>query len=142
VNKRRCVVCRKTFTPTKRVPDQRYCADQHCQGERRRRSQKQKRRLDADYRENDQRAQRSWRKRNPQYQKNYRKGHPEYTQRNLLQQHGRDKKRRGAAGAAKARKRVLVNVNASPAGSPGMANRRVLVNEDSIVVEISVVSAT
>jgi hypothetical protein len=137
VTKRRCVVCRGTIKLTRRNPDQHYCAARDCQRERRRRTQKHKRSTDPDYRENDLKAQREWRKRNPQYQKNYRQANPQYTQRNLQQQHTRDKNRRGAADAATPGKKVVVNVNVSKADSPGAASRRVLANEDSIAVEIS-----
>jgi len=130
-------VCRRTIKLTRRNPEQHYCSARGCQRERRRRTQKHKRRTDPDYKENDLEAQREWRKRNPQYQKDYRQANPQYTQRNRQQQHTRDKNRRGAADSAKPGKKVVVNVNVSKAGSPGVAGRRVLANEDSIAVEIS-----
>jgi len=150
MEKRRCVVCRKTFEPTERVPDQRFCADESCQKERRRRAQKKKRRGDADYRENDQSAQRSWRQRNPGYQSNYRRAHPDYAQRNRVQQHDRDKNRRGTADVAVAKSVLLVNEDSSKRMSPLISGTYqlksggagVLVNEDPIALKMSFLSVT
>ena len=145
MEKRRCVVCRKTFTPTGRVRDQRFCALPECQKERRRRGQKKKRRRDEDYQENDERAQREWTKKHPGYFKAYRESHPDYTEKNLQQQRQRDAKRREAA----KKKDVEPGGIQMPKGplesgtyELRLANSDVLVNEDSIKVKIAVLSAT
>jgi hypothetical protein len=151
MEKRRCAVCRKTFTPTRRVAKQRFCADPECQKERRRRKQKKKRRRDEDYRENDQRAQREWAKKHPQYWKAYRESHPEYTEKNLQQQHQRDAKG-GEKGAVVGRGQqgLRVTEDAPQSKEPfksgiyelRLANSGVLANEDSMKVEISLLLAT
>ena len=148
MEKRRCAACRKTFKPDRRVPDQHFCADPACQKERRRRAQKQKRRTDADYRENDRSAQRTWRTQNPGYQKNYRETHPGYTEENRLAQRARDKRRRGAAAGDVATTALLVNEDVSMPISPDVSatyvlnpgNKSVLVNEDSMTVKFRVLS--
>ena len=48
-----CNACGHHFTPRPQNPNQTYCTDPACQRERRRRWQQQKRRDDADYRDND-----------------------------------------------------------------------------------------
>lgn len=96
MQKRPCAACRKMFTPSAHVPEQRFCAGKRCQRERRRRWQKNKRRDDADYRENERRAQRGWAERHPQYWHAWRLKHPEYRERNRRQQRRRDERRRGA----------------------------------------------
>lgn len=151
MEKRRCVVCRKTFTPTGRAPRQRFCGHPECQKERRRRSQKKLRRRDADHRENDQRAQQQWAKKHPGYSKAYRQSHPHYTQKNLLQQHERDAKRRGKGakkaamgGGKQANEAASKSIDPVKSGTYELrlANTDVLANEDTIKVEISVISDT
>ena len=58
---RQCKACGKSFQPHQKVPDQQYCSSTICQRERRRLWQQEKRRLDADYRENDSRQIRVYR---------------------------------------------------------------------------------
>lgn len=151
MQKRRCVVCRKTFMPTGRAPKQRFCGDPQCQKERRRRSQKKMRRRDTDYRENDQRSQREWAQKHPGYSKAYRESHPQYTQKNLLQQHERDAKRRGKGakkvamgGGNQANEAAPKSIDPFKSGAYELrlANSDVLANEDAIQVEISVLSNT
>ena len=55
-----CNACGHTFAPRPQNPNQTYCTDPACQRERRRRWQQQKRRNDADYRDNDARAGKAW----------------------------------------------------------------------------------
>jgi hypothetical protein len=134
------------FAPKARVPDQSFCEDERCQRERRRRWQKKKRRGDADYRDNERRAQRHWAERNPEYWREYRREHPEYTRHNRRQQRDRDQQRRRRVNGAE---RVLANGDASrpplplpsgtyelkPVAPPGAA---VLANEDVWRVQIAV----
>jgi hypothetical protein len=91
---RRCAACGQFFRPRPQTPKQCYCANARCQRERRRRWQRAKRVSDADYRDNQKRAQRAWRKRHPEYWGEYRRTHPQYTERNRSAQQRRDGKRR------------------------------------------------
>jgi hypothetical protein len=151
--KRRCAACREWFTPSVRVPGQRYCGEERCQRARRRVWQKKKRRGDPDYRENEQRAQQARSEKHPEYWKQYRQKNPEYTQKNRKRQMERDAKRRGTGrkqGVKRGERRVLANEDASRATLPiksgtyelKMAGADVLANGDAIRVEISVLSAT
>ena len=114
MQKRRCRACRRMFVPKAQAPGQCFCGDERCQKERRRCWQKMKRRSDADYRDNERRAQRSWTERHSQYWQDYRREHPEYTERNRRQQRDRDRCRREAEAAS----RVLANGDASPSFLP------------------------
>lgn len=64
---KQCQSCGHPFTPRPQNPNQTYCTDPECQRERRRRWQQQKRRDDADYRDNDARASKAWAIDNPEY---------------------------------------------------------------------------
>ena len=50
---KQCQACGHPFTPRSQNPNQNYCTNSECQREHRRRWQQQKRRDDADYRDND-----------------------------------------------------------------------------------------
>ena len=99
MEERRCAGCGEAFRPRPQVPDQEYCGKKECRGVRRRRWQRAKRQDDADYRDNQARAQRAWAGENSAYWRAYRSGHPEYAQaeRERAKQRQRDC-RRGAAG--------------------------------------------
>ena len=112
MQQRPCAACRKKFTPAAHVAEQCFCSQERCQRERRRRWQKNKRRVDADYRDNERRAQRSWAQQHAEYWQDYRREHPEYRERNRRQQRRRDARRRGAQVLAGAH-RVLANGDAS-----------------------------
>ena len=85
---KQCQACGHPFTPRSQNPNQKYCTNSECQRERRRRWQQQKRRDDADYRDNDARASKAWATENPEYWKRYRDENPAYAERNRnLQQH-------------------------------------------------------
>lgn len=114
MQKRRCRACRRMFVPKAQAPGQCFCGDERCQKERRRCWQKQKRRSDADYRDNERRAQHAWAEHHPEYWLDYRREHPEYAERNRRQQRDRDRRRRGVDGA----QTVLANGDASPAILP------------------------
>lgn len=73
---RLCLACGNPFHPLLRVPNQRYCSAAACQRERRRRWQRRRLRVDADYRDNQARAQSNWRARHPDYWRQYRATHP------------------------------------------------------------------
>jgi hypothetical protein len=90
---RRCLACGQLFRPRPQAPAQRFCTAPGCQQERRRRWQVRKLTMDPDYRENQNRAQRSWCKRNPDYWREYREAHPEYQADNRLKQTTRNQRR-------------------------------------------------
>ena len=94
MDKRRCVACRAVFTVRAQTPEQRYCSSPGCQGERRRRWQREKRRSDPDYRENQRQAQQRWASRHRAYWRHYRGEHPDYTAANRAKQRERDRRRR------------------------------------------------
>jgi len=89
-----CNACGHTFAPRPQNPNQTYCTDPACQRERRRRWQQQKRRNDADYRDNDARAGKAWAAENPAYWKHYRDANPAYAERNRNLQQSRNQKLR------------------------------------------------
>jgi hypothetical protein len=60
MERRRCAACGEAFRPRSQVPKQSYCSAVACQRVRRQRWQKAKRHSDADYRENQARAQHAW----------------------------------------------------------------------------------
>jgi len=95
-----CAACGQAFQPRPQAPQQCYCAEAACQTERRRRWQQAKRRGDADYRDNQRRAQRAWVEHHRDYWREYRRAHPQYAERNRTQQRRRDG-RRGARRLAK-----------------------------------------
>jgi hypothetical protein len=143
---RRCAACKKAFKPNVRAKTQRFCSQKSCQRERRRREQKNRRRSDPDYRANERRAQERRREKNPHYSRDYRQKNPDYTQRNRLQQHERDKKRR----SPNVTNERLLATEASSTGIPSVksgiyelrpvAAEGVLATEASLTVEISVLS--
>jgi hypothetical protein len=145
MQKRRCRSCRRVFVPKAQAPGQCFCEDERCQRERRRRWQKNKRRGDADYRENELRARRSWTERHPEYWRDYRREHPGYAERNREQQRDRDRRRRVVDGAPK----MLANEDASavilplPSGTYDLKRVQpdgsaLLANEDVWRVQIAV----
>ena len=106
---RRCAACRLVFRPRPQVPMQCYCPAAACKRERRRLWQKEKRRGDSDYRDNQARAQHAWCERNPDYWREYRIEHPQYVERNRTQQRERN---------ARQRERRVAKMNASPPDFP------------------------
>jgi hypothetical protein len=60
MERRRCAACDEAFRLRSPVPKQTHCNAAACQRVRRRRWQQAKRQSDADYRENQARAQRAW----------------------------------------------------------------------------------
>jgi len=90
---RKCKACGCDFPPRPQNPDQQFCSKLKCQRERKRRWQKHKRATDADYRDNQARAQRRWAQAHPDYWREYRRKHPDYAARNRAQQCERDRRR-------------------------------------------------
>ena len=94
MERRRCAACGGAFRPRPQVPDQKYCSASACQRARRRRWQRAKRQSDADYRENQARAQRAWVQGHRDYWREYRRTHPQYCESNRLAARHRQRKRR------------------------------------------------
>ena len=92
-----CAHCGDAFKRRPQNPDQTYCSKPECQRARKRRWQKEKMQSDADYRENQRRAQKQWRERNPDYWKQWRSAHPEYVERNRANQRTRNQKKANEA---------------------------------------------
>jgi len=90
---RLCLACGSAFHPLLQVPNQRYCSAAACQRERRRRWQREHLRSDADYRDNQARAQARWRVRHPDYWRQYRSTHHAYRERNCSMQRTRNAQR-------------------------------------------------
>lgn len=110
---RRCAACGVTFRPCPHIHHQRFCSQPGCQRERRRRWKRKKQHTDADYRDNQARAQRAWHERHRDYWREYRRRHPQYTERNRQQQRSRNARRAG-----RERGSVIAKRNASEAVSP------------------------
>ena len=86
----RCLACGDLIRPNARVPDQAYCSREECQRERRKLWQKNKRKTDGAYRENQAAAHEKWLLANPDYWKLYRDRHPDYAESNRLKQRERN----------------------------------------------------
>lgn len=133
-----CNACGHKFTPRPQNPNQTYCTDPACQRERRRRWQQKKRRDDADYRDNDARANKAWATENPEYWKQYRDENPAYAERNRNLQQQRNQK---------LRTQVIANEDASRPRNPPPAGRYRMVQitcdgalGDEWIVEIAVLT--
>jgi hypothetical protein len=87
------------FVSNAQAPGQYFCDDEGCQGSDGRLWKKNKRRRDADYQDNERRAQRTCAESRPQYWQDYRREYSEYTERNRQQQHDRDRRRRAVDAA-------------------------------------------
>jgi hypothetical protein len=101
MERRRCAACGGGFRPRSQVPKQTYCSAAACQRVRRRRWQQAKRHSDADYRENQARAQRAWAQGHRGYWREYRRAHPQYCESNREAARQRQRRRRRATRFAK-----------------------------------------
>ena len=139
MEERRCAGCGDAFWRRPQVPDQEYCGKAECRRARRRLWQRTKRQHDADYRDNQARAQRGWTGDNSAYWRTYRSGHPEYAQANREKQHERDRRRREANLAKMDSSKPLSSV---PSGTYLLVPRDAqnLAKMDSLMVEITVLS--
>jgi hypothetical protein len=140
MEERRCAGCGKAFRPCPRVQDQRYCGDADCRRYRRRRWQRAKRQGDADYRDNQGRAQRAWAQENSAYWRAYRSGHPHYAQANREKQRQRDRRRRAAKASGLAK---MDSIGASVQSGTYLLvpqGEEKLAKMDSIMVEITFLS--
>jgi len=91
--KKVCPKCRRKFIPCPRVKDQEYCGRPKCRRAWKRKWQRQKRAEDAEYRENQARAQKAWRERHPEYSQEYRRRNPAYAEKNRSKQRERNRSR-------------------------------------------------
>jgi hypothetical protein len=87
---RQCQGCGLPFEVRPQTPEQRFCPSPECQRRRRREWQQKRLATDADYRENQTRAQRTWAATHPEYWRTYRNLHPAYSTRNREQQKRRN----------------------------------------------------
>lgn len=118
---RRCAGCGVSFLPRPQVPEQRFCSQPECQRERRRRWKRRQRQTDADYRDNQARAQRAWSERHREYWREYRRRHPRYSERNRQQQRVRNARR-----GVREETGVIAKRNASEAFDPEFSGTYVL----------------
>ena len=93
MNCKKCVSCGKKFQICAQVSKQKFCSHPKCQRERKRIWQKNKRKNDPDYKDNQSRAQQLWNKKNPDYWSKYRRTHPKYTESNQALQKKRNIKK-------------------------------------------------
>jgi hypothetical protein len=144
MNGPRCAACGRAFRPCPRVRDQEYCGKEECRRTRRRRWQRAKRRDDADYRDDQARAQRIWSGENNAYWRAYRTGHPEYaqTERERARQRQRDCRRRAAGKRAFAKMDSIGTFSSVPSGTYLLVPRdeEKFAKMDSIMVEITLLS--
>ncbi|WP_176025756.1 hypothetical protein ACSC95_00175 [Burkholderia vietnamiensis] len=90
---RLCPACGNAFVPLLHVPRQRYCSSEACQRARRRDWQRDRLRVDSDYRDNQARAQAKLRASHSSYWREYRAAHPAYRERNRSMQRLRNGRR-------------------------------------------------
>ena len=144
MGERRCAACGEAFRPCPRVGDQKYCGKEECRRTRRRRWQRAKRQADADYRDNQARAQRAWAGQNSAYWRAYRKGHSEYAQadRERAKQQQRDRRRRTAGASAFAKMDSIGVFSSVPPGTYLLVpqDQEKFAKMDSIMVEITLLS--
>jgi hypothetical protein len=135
----RCAACGEGFRPCPRVREQKYCGKEECRRTRRRRWQRTTRQDDADYRDNQERAQRAWVRENGAYWQAYRSEHPDYAQANREKQRQRDRRRRAAH---LAKMDSIGAFSSVPSGTYLLVpqGEEKLAKMDSIMVEITLLS--
>jgi hypothetical protein len=141
MERRRCAACGEAFRPRSQVPNQKYCSELTCQRARRRRWQQAKRQSDADYRENQARAQRAWVQGHRDYWREYRRTHPQYCESNRVaaRQRQRERRRRAAQFAKMDASRAVSRV---PSGTYRLvpASDAEFAKMDAWVVEMILIS--
>jgi hypothetical protein len=144
MGERRCAYCGEAFRPRRQVPDQEYCGKGECRRARRRCWQRGKRQNDADYRDNQARAQRAWARENSAYWRAYRSGHPEYAEvdRERAKQRQRDCRRRAAEESTFAKMDSSKALSTVPSGTYLLVpqGEEKFAKMDSLMVEIILVS--
>src|SRR5215468_8031300 len=116
---RRCAACGEAFRRCPRVRDQKYCGKEECRRARRRRWQRAKRQSDADYLDNQARAQHGWAAEHSSYWRAYRLQHPEYAEENRerAKRRQRDRRRRVAATSEFAKMDSIGTFSSVPSGT-------------------------
>ena len=141
MERRRCAACGEAFRRRSQVPNQKYCSELTCQRARRRRWQRAKRQSDADYRENQARAQRAWVQGHRDYWREYRRRHPQYCESNRVatRQRQRERRRRAAQFAKMDASRAVSRV---PCGTYRLVPARAaeFAKMDAWVVEMALIS--
>ena len=142
MEQRRCAGCGEAFWPRAQVPGQQYCGEPGCRRSRRRRWQQAKRESDADYRENQTRAQHAWARRHGEYWRGYRLRHPEYCECNRRRARERQCRSREEEDTKFAKMDSLKPVSAVPSGTYLLVpkNEEKFAKMDSLMVEITVIS--
>jgi hypothetical protein len=142
MERRRCAACGGAFRPRSQVPAQKYCSKSACQRARRRRWQRAKRQSDADYRENQARAQRAWAQGHRDYWREYRRTHPQYCESNRLAARQRQRKRRRRRVAQFAKMDASRAVSRVPSGTYRLvpASAAEFAKMDAWVVEMTLIS--
>ena len=144
MERRRCAACGQAFRPRSQVPQQRYCGEVACQRERRGLWQRAQRASDADYRENQARAQRAWAARNRADWREYRREHPRYCERNreAARRRQRDRRQRAPATTEFAKMDASTLERGVPSGTYRLvsATAAEFAKMDAWMVEITVLS--
>lgn len=140
MNLKKCLSCGKKFRICPQVSSQKFCSNSKCQRERKRIWQKEKRKNDPDYKDNQSRAQELWNKKNPDYWSKYRRTHPEYTKRNQDLQ----KKRNNKKVSLNDDMSVLVQNSSIPSGLYRLSkfSKNEIAKMDLWIVEIKFISST
>ena len=142
MEKRRCAGCGEAFWPRPQVPHQLYCSAAGCQRTRRRCWQQGKRQSDADYRENQARAQRAWAQGHRDYWREYRRTHPEYCESN--RQAARQRQRDRRQGVARfAKMDASTPLSRVPSGTYRLvpAGAETFAKMDAWIVEMTLISS-
>jgi hypothetical protein len=141
---RRCAGCGEAFRPCPRVRDQKYCGKDECRLTRRRRWQRAKRQEDADYRDNQERAQSAWGRENSAYWRIYRSEHPDYVEENRkrTKERKRDRGRRAEGEGQFAKMDSIGDFSSIPSGTYLLVPRdeEKFAKMDSIMVKITLIS--
>jgi len=144
MEERRCAGCGEAFRPCPRVRDQTYCGKEECRRTRRRRWQRAKRQEDADYRDNQVRAQRAWSGEHRSYWRGYRSEHPQYEQANRegAKQRQRDRRQRAGEKEQFAKMDSIGSFSSVPSGTYRLVpqNEEEFAKMDSILVKITLLS--
>ena len=144
MEKRRCAACGEGFRACPRARDQTYCGKEECRRMRRRRWQRAKRQQDADYQDNQARAQRAWAGGHRSYWRAYRSEHPQYEQANRerTKQRQRDRRQRAAEKKKFAKMDSISPISPVPSGTYRLVSQNVaeFAKMDSILVKITVLS--
>lgn len=140
----RCAACGEGFRRCPRVREQKYCGKEECRRTRRRRWQRTKRQVDADYRDNQERAQRAWARESSAYWRTYRSEHPDYVEENRkrTKERKRDGRRRSEGEGRFAKMDSIGNFSSVPSGTYLLVPRdeEKFAKMDSIMVKITLIS--